>query len=357
VKARPTERLGVNFAVVRADVDLDLQASERSEGVDSSGAPFNREVIGSGNVDQDRALYDLGLDYGINDRVSVFARLRRVELEQSAASVFEDAAASDWDIETLRLEAGAELAVAQGLRVAAGWTVEQRDVSLRQQVAGEAGRDDRDTDADGYFARVWYRPSKHADVQLTVEDDSIDDPFTLASPTGSTRYRLRGRYRWDNGVTASASYLKTDRDNANSGWHADSEQMDVRLGYASQRLTLSAGVSTVDLSRTVDSLVIAGSRQALFAIDYGADADFLDAAATWRIRPDLSVGGSFRRYRNAGSFDVERDDARLFLRGVLSAGYQWGVEYRKVDFEEAILNGGREAFDADQLEISVGVRW
>jgi hypothetical protein len=321
--------------------------------VDFTGTPFSRALSGGGGLDQDRALLDVSGDYRLTGRIAVFGRLRWVELEQRGSSVLETVAQSRWNIDATRLEAGLELAAPRGLSMALGWAGERRDTDYRQ---ADARFDDAaavETSLDGVFLRLGYRPSRRLTVNLTVEDDSLDDPFTLASPTDSRRYRLRAGYRWDNGLNASAVYRYTERQNDNSGWSADQEQVDLRLGYASGALTLSAGLSRIDLSRTVDTLVIGGSRQALFAIDYDAEADFADLAVTWRLGPSLSAGGSFRWYDNGGSFAVARDDARLFVEGLVGEGYQWHLAYRTVDFSE----GGIESFDADVFEVAVGMRW
>jgi hypothetical protein len=194
------------------------------------------------------------------------------------------------------------------------------------------------------------------DLYFSAEDHGLDDPFTLASPTDSTRYRFRARYRWDGGWGLVGGYRYTDVQNDNSGWESDTKQMDLRVTYAGDRLSASAGYSNVDVSRSIVQFVTGDTlpfRRDRFDIDYGADADFLDAAVTWRLDPRWSVGGSFRVYENDGSFDVSRDDARAFVRLETGDGYLVGLEYRYVDFEEADL----EAFDADIVEISIGRRW
>jgi hypothetical protein len=59
------------------------------------------------------------------------------------------------------------------------------------------------------------------ELTASVEDDSIDDPFTLASPTSSTRYKATARWRWSNGLSLAANYRNTDVDNDVSDWLAD----------------------------------------------------------------------------------------------------------------------------------------
>ncbi|MEQ8860035.1 MAG: hypothetical protein RIC56_15430 [Pseudomonadales bacterium] len=365
LRARPSPKLDVGVSVLIGDMDLDLEAAERSQGTDFAGNPFNRNFQGDGDIDQDRLLIELSAGYRVSERVGLFGSIRVAELDQNGSSAFgsgalsgsgavsELEAVSDWKIDTSRFEAGVEFALRRGMLLAAGATVERRDVTSRQADASVEDLADVDTDSEGYFLRWSYRPSQRIDLYAALEQDSVDDPFTLASPTDSIRYRLRGRFRWDNGFTSSVGYLRAERDNDNSGWRSDTDQLDLRIGYQGERLTVSAGVSRVELSRSVDALVLGGFTPTLFAIDYGAEADFADLAVSWRVAPTLTVGASGRRYDNSGSFAVDRDDARLFLRGSLGAGYQWGLEYRRIDFAE----GGIEEFDADIVELSAGIRW
>jgi hypothetical protein len=152
------------------------------------------------------------------------------------------------------------------------------------------------------------------------------------------------------------SYRYSDYENDNSGWSSDTEQIDLRVTFANEQLSASAGYSNVDLSRSIVQNVAGDTlpfRRDRFDIDYSADADFFDAAVTWRVDERWSMGGSFRIYENSDSFSVSRDDARAFVQVDVMDGYLLGLEYRYVDFEE----GQVESFDADIVEISIGRRW
>ena len=350
---QPTRRLSLTGNAVLADVDVSLRALERAVGTDFTGAPLDERLTGRGELDQQRRLIDVGASYAASERLALFARVRAAEFEQSAALTYQPDGAADWDIDSVRLEAGAETVLGRTLRAAVGAASESRDVAARQQAEPFVDAADVDTDADGYFVRVWYRPVRRAELHLSWEDDSIDDPFTLASATSAERLRLRGRYRWGNGLSLTASYLDVDRSNDRSGWVADAERLDLRVAYAGARLSWSAGVGRTDLSRSADSLVVGGARTVPFALRYGARADTVDVSSSWRVSDGLSIGGSYRRFDNGRSFEVNRDDWRAFLRGRLDQRYRWGLEYRDVDFQE----GGIEDFRARLVEVSVGVDW
>jgi hypothetical protein len=294
------------------------------------------------------------MTYSVSERVQLTAGARRHQLDQDGVLMFGSVdGTSRWEIDTTGFELGVDVAISSALTMAAGWTGERRDSRFAQESEGALAADDVETERDGYYVHLSYRPSRNLNITLSAEDNSIDDPFTLASATDSRRYRLRARYRWDNGLSMSASHRRTDYENDNSGWKSDTEQTDVRLTYTSDRLTLSAGASLVDLQRDIDQLVTGGFRQDLFAISYSADADFWDGSARWRLTDSVDLAASYRAYDNKGSFRVDRDDARASVEVALPGNYRAQLSYRNVDYEEDQL----ESFDADIWEIALKYRW
>lgn len=356
VTARPMDRLTLGANVILGDLDADLKARERSQGIDFTGQPFSRDISGSGDIDQDRDLYDASVGYDLNAQFSLFGRYRWHKLKQSGDSEFEQDAVSRWRIETSIFETGAEWRPLRQLTVSAGWSRENRDVDYRQANEEFDDSEDEETRLDGYYVRVSYAPLDGLDLYLSAEDNNIDDPFTLASPTDSRRYRVQGRYRWADGWGLSANYRYADYENDNSNWETDSHQADLRFTYAGPRLSLSAGYTYVDVSRSIIQLVRGDTlpfRVDRFDIDYDADSDFVDGAVTWKLNQRWTLGGSFRYYDNSGSYDVKRDDARIFAEVEVMDGYLLGVDYRYIDYKEDSF----DEFDADILELSIGRRW
>lgn len=356
VNARPLDRLTLTANVIIGDLDADLKARERSQGVDFLGRPFARDISGTGGIDQDRDLYDVSVAYDVSEAISVFGRYRWHELKQSGDSQFEQDAVSRWDIDTDIFEAGGEWRPRRNVTVSAGWTRENRDVDYRQANEDFDDAEDEETQLDGYFVRVSFAPIEGLDLYFSGELNDIDDPFTLASPTDSTRFRVQGRYRWEGGWGLSANYRYADYENDNTDWETDSHQADLRVTYTGSRLTLSAGYTYVDVSRSFVQLVrgdILPFRVDRFDVDYEADSDFVDGAVTWKLNQRWTLGGSFRYYDNSGSYDVQRDDARIFAEVEVLDGYLLGLNYRYVDYEEDSF----DEFDADILELSVGRRW
>jgi hypothetical protein len=274
-------------------------------------------------------------------------------VQQGAVAFGPDVGSGAWDIATDAYEAGVEVAVTPLLSVAAGWSTEARTTSSRWTQNALDRPDRSDTDRDGYFARLAFRTDNGLTLTASVDDDSIDDAFALASPSASRRYRVGVRRQWDNGLWLSGSYRRTDVDNDTTGWAADTEQANVRLGYRRERFQLAAGYTTIDASRSIDQLVAAGTRTDLWRIAYAADSVLSDVSARWQVSPRIAVGGEFRAYDNRGSFRLVRDDRRAFLDVALGTEYALQVAYREVDY----LEDAYDAYDAALLELALLLRW
>jgi hypothetical protein len=259
--------------------------------------------------------------------------------------------ASVWDIETDGFEVGAEIAVSSTLVVAAGWSSEWRATTYGWTYNSRGVGETVDTDRTGYFTRLMLSLTNGLELNASVEDDSIDDPFTLASPTASRRYKVGVRRRWSSGVSLAGNYRQTDVDNDRSNWLADTEQADLRLIYQRPRLLLSAGYTTIDLARSVEQSVTAGARVTVFTIAYAADSTFIDASARWRLNDRFAIGGDLRSYDTGGSFALTRDDYRAFLDVHVGSTYLLQIAYRDVDYVEDAY----DAYDVGILELAFGV--
>jgi hypothetical protein len=209
------------------------------------------------------------------------------------------------------------------------------------------------TDRDGYFARLALATDAGWQLTASIEDNSIDAPYTLASATASRRYRLGARRSFSSGLSLRANYRRTDVENDESNWLADTEQADLRLGYRHARWEASAGYTRVDLTRSVDQLVTAGARQLSFVIDYATAAMLRDASARWQINPRFAVGGDLRSYDTHGSVRVTHDDGRAYGDIALGADYVLQIAYRDIDYVEDAF----DAYDARILEVAVRLNW
>jgi len=354
VLATPAERVDLEAGWRLEDLELDLQGDEQISGTSAAGAPFATARSGPGKVDRDVEIADVELGFALTERVRLVGAARRSTLEQRGdLALSANVGASAWDVSTEGYELGAELALSPIVTVAAGWSSESRSAIYGWSFDADAAGTDRDTDRTGYFARLMLHLAKGLELTASVEDDSIDDPFTLASPTSSTRYKATARWRWSNGLSLAANYRNTDVDNDVSDWLADTEQADVRLIYQRERLQVSGGYTRVDLERRVEQAVAAGTRVTVFPIDYTAESSFRDASARWQLNDRFTLGGDLRAYENRGSFSLTRDDLRVFLDMRMGDDYLLQVAYRDLDYVEDAY----DAYDAGILELAFGLSW
>jgi hypothetical protein len=330
-----------------------MRASERSQGTAFAGTPFSTALDGPANVGRDLSFGELDFGFALSGRARLIGGTRSSTLEQNGLLMFgAEQSAGAWDIDTEGYELGFELAALPNLVVAAGWSTETRDTTYSRTDSAATLVERNSTDRDGYFARLVFNTSRGLEITASVEDNSIDDPFTLASATANQRYKLSVRQRWDSGWSLTGSYRRTDVDNDTSGWATDTDQAAVRVAYRRERLQASVGYTGVDVARSIDQRVTAGTRQDLVVIAYDADTTFTDATARWTINPTLIVGGEIRQYDNRGSWLLARDDLRAFLDIALGADYTLQIAYRDLDYTEAF-----DSYDAQILELSVRLNW
>jgi hypothetical protein len=354
VLARLTDRWNLKADLFYADLEMAFDAAESSQGTDFLGDDFTRDIEGDGGADRETWQIFLSTSYDITDRVRLTASVRDQQLEQDATVAFGGSdGLSNWDIDNTGYSLGIEATVLDDWTLSGGWTGERRKTRYDAETEEFESAEDVTTKRDGFFMVVSYRPGTRWNLSFSAEDNGIDDPFTLASPTDTRRYRLRGSYRWDMGLSLTGSYSRRENENDETSWESNSEQADIRLTYDSEPISVSLGASFVEVDHSIDQLVVGGFRQDLFLIRYDAESDFLDGSVRWRATDWLDLVASFRDYQNEGSFPVERQDAKLGVLFRLPRNYGLDLSYRYVDFEEDSL----EAFDADIWQASVIFRW
>jgi hypothetical protein len=291
----------------------------------------------------------------VGNRIRVIGNARHDHLSQQGGVTYGTAVgAGNWGIDTHGWEAGFEYAVTAKILLSAGWSTEERTTNRSWLLDARSSSDsDEETNRAGYFARLLWRRTGGLELTASIEDNRIDDPFALAAPSASRRYKVGLKRRWSNGVSINGTFRKTNVENDTSGWLADTKQTDIRVAYQHERLLVSGGYSQIDLQRAIDQLVTAGTVQRLFPIDYAADSKLRDASVRWRINPRYSIGGELRAYDNAGSFKLARDDRRAFLEVGFGESYTLRVAYRTLDYVEDAYDN----YDARLLELALGRRW
>ena len=351
--ARPSARIELSFSALLQDLDLDMRRREVSEGTGFSGIPFASDISGSAEIARDSEYFDFDLTYHVSERLRIISGLRRRQLDQGGDVQFDgEADGSVWDNELTGFDAGLTLLVKSDLTLTVGGSYESRKTLLEHDGGEGIEPEDRDTERDGLFFRAAYTPSRRVRLTASVDENNIQAPFTLASPSDSRRFRLQARYAWDNGVALRASYRSTDLSNGPADWSAESTSADVGVLYVDDRLELSLGYTRLESGRKVAQLVTGGTRQELFPVAFEAESDFVNGSVRLTFEDWVAVGGRFRLFQNAGSFPRSRDDLSGFVELGFGSNYFLGLSYRLIDYVE----DGFDDYDARILEVSIGYR-
>ncbi len=367
LQGRPSKRMSISASASFQELDLETFADERGAGTDFRGQPFETETSGPGRIERDAELFNVDFSFLVTNRLALVAGVRSYSLDQDGSSSFEEFVGGQlWDLETTGFEFGVEFAVVDGLTIGGGVLQEERDseFALFEGTSGSgADLHGESTDLTGLFASVTYQPMKELTLELHLEDSSIDDPFTTASPTDRERLRLKVRYQNDSGLYATASYRGYDRENTTSGWTSNVDHLDLRFGYRLDSWDLSLGVAQIDNDRSIDQNVVTlpgfmGGQEFLFPVFFDSDAEFIDARVAWeqggRGSGGARVEALFRSYDNDGSFARERDDFRVTAEIPLPKNYLLYGSLRSVDYSE--VRGFNDSH-AEIAELGFGYRF
>ena len=367
LNGRPSKRFSIAASASRQQIDLETLADERAGGTGFNGRPFETSAQGPGRVERDADLFDVDLSFLVTPRLALVAGVRSYSLEQDGSFALDDEAGGQvWDLETTGVDLGLELAVTDDLTIGGGLVHEQRDagfVTFEEGSGSGLPLHEESTDLTGVFASVTYEPIAQLTLDLHVEDSSIDDAFTDASPTDRERIKLRVRYRNETGFYATASYRGYERENSRSGWSSSVDHLDLRIGYRVESWDFSLGGATLDndhsILQTVTTLPGFGGGQIFpYPIFFESDAEFVDARVAWQQGGSGSGGprieAVLRSFENDGSFARERDDFRLTAEIPLPKNYLLYGSFRTVDYSDVrTLND----YEADVAELGFGYRF
>jgi len=352
-RAQPVDRLDLRLATSITDLSLDLQAMETARGVDFLGQPFEVDESGNARIERDLGLYEFDAGYLLSDRWQLTAAIARRELDQNGQSQLAgESAGRDWSIETTGTELGLQFAISSELAASIGWSSESRETSILDGADTLDVLQSIETDRDGLFIALDYQPYEGIKLNATIEDNRIADPFTLASPTDTIRYRLRGRFRFGERTSLTFTHKLNKLENRNTSWRAEQRQSDLRASYRGDRLQVAGSVSIIDLTRDFEQLVTGGFRQDLFAVAYRGDTMMLDGSVHYAASDRIALGASMRDYDNDGSFPLQRRDLSAYFALILPADYRLRFTYRNVDYGDSL-----ETYEADIYEMALAMAW
>ena len=361
VVARPTDRLNLKFLAAIEDLTMDIDLSEDAMGTTWEGEPYESSANGDGRIERKSGIYDLDLDYRILDWFGVIAGARKRDLEQDGELVFDDEdGAGSWRMDILTAHLGLEFDIGTRFTVSGGLSRESREVDWGWSHAESGVAESLETDHQGYFLTLGWRPTKTFRLSARVDDSSYDNPFTSTSPSDRLSYRIAAQWSRGKGLSVSGVIRGQDVENSHSGWNLSSQSANLRIGYRLPGLSLSAGYTFIDVDRQIDQTVttlpgFGGGETLFFPIFYQADSDFIDARIVWAAATRLKVGGQARWYDNSGSFAVTTRDLSAFLEFGFGRGFVVHLGYRDVDYNETEQDW--DDYRAKIVEASIGYRW
>jgi hypothetical protein len=243
--------------------------------------------------------------------------------------------------------------------VTGGLRHESREVDIAQTLEGELESESpEDTKLTGIFGNFSWRISEALRLTTDYQLGSVDDPFTLASPTDHHRFRARARYVMNSGFSLTGSYLLHRFENDNSEWTADQDQVNLHVGYRRENFDCALGYGLMLVKREVDQEIttvgFGGGDVFEFPILYEGETHLVTGRARLDINDQWAVGGNVNFYDNTESEPVTQLNLRSFVEVAFANNYLLNVSYRYVDFEE---EDGLNDYSANIGEFSVGYRW
>lgn len=358
LNTKPHRDLALTFSLLIDELELDSLPSEEGSGTAFNGAPLEIEADGRSGVERDVALLQAEATWWLGPRVALTLDLAHRELDQDGSLFFDgDLSETAWQIETTGAELAVEFQASEDVTLSAGLLSESRDVDHLAEI-GDAS-ETVSTDQLGFRAAASWTPRSDLRLQVSVESSTIDDPYTLASPTDRERLRVEARWNRPTGWFLGAQYQRQDIENTNSLWQSDYDWFDVRAGYRSEVVRFTVGASILDTERSVDQQVMTsgfgGGAVFLFPVFFTSELDFLHASADWAAHPRLRLGSSVRLYENAGDFATKRDDLSVWAETTFSESYLLRLGLRSIDYEEPRF--GLNDYDAELVELAFGYRF
>lgn len=358
VNARPYSGLLVTGSAMLSNQDLDLSSSEQAAGIDYLNRFFTFSSSGEGAFERNFQLFDLDATWLLFDRLAVIGAVRYHDFEQTGSLTLDGAGTdSERGYNTLGIEGGLQFQATAALAVTAGYRNEQREL-----VGWETTTFEQETRRNGVFGNLNWSPSKAFKLTADYQYGNYDDPYTLISPTGFTRFRATTRINTQ-GFSLNASFLRnaTRSEVYEDIWESIKNQVNLRAGYQTDTLRLFAGYALIDVQHEGDRLVgyppswSGPAGTFLWEIFYEGKSHLMDAALAFDLSPDWHLAAYASRYTNAGFWEISRTMLKAHLEYVFAGGYVARVGYRFVDFEESL--SGFNDYSANILEFAFGYRW
>jgi len=330
INARPTKRIQAAVSYAFSDLDMNLNYYEKGLGTNYNNTPLDYLTRGKGQINRKFNLADVDLSYRIHDKVYLIGGFKYDNLEQDGELSINGGAPlkTSLDIKTLIYEAGTQVLPYKTLSISGGLRFESREASLGEK---------EETERTSFFFNTNYNPSNKLNVMGEYERGTYKDPYTLISPTDSSRIKIRGKFKPLAGFDIILTYLRRDLKNEDSGGKFDSNTYSLDLAYSlKSKLYLSAGYSRLDIRSSISNVVTYFLQP--WNIRYESANNIFRGSVKYLLNKNLSAGAMADYYQNSGTWELDWATLSSWIKYSLASGYSLSLSYRWSKYNEKKYN-------------------
>jgi opacity protein-like surface antigen len=350
IVAKPSKWLIFRGAMTLESLEMNMDYNEIAQGVSYNGSPVDETLTGEGTINRDIALYNFDISLLLSDKLAIIGAFRYHDFEQDGnVTVDGDETMRDWKFTTTGFDGGLEYALASNITLAAGIRNESREV--------EHGEDPelQKTTQTGFYGNFTWKPSKGISINGDYQMGSYDDPFALTSPTDLSKFRISVRAKLSKNFFANAIYMMKTLENDVWEWSLDHSQINVGLGYHSDKFYGSLNYRMLSIEQNVTRTLVFYGSPKVWEVLYEGNTSIISGYLHWKISKNLGLGGFINYLDNQDTWAISRIDFKGFIEYKFCGGYLVKAGYRYVDYQEK--EEGFNDYTANIAEFSVGYRW
>jgi hypothetical protein len=351
--ARPFNNMLISGAARLSSLDMDLDYSESAAGVNYLNRSFSYSHSGKGEFERKLGLYDLEITFLLANKLAFIAAIRKNTLEQHGTFMGES---SDFSFDTLGVEGGLQYQFSPKFGLTMGYRFEERELENLETVYYE-----EETTRKGFFGTLNLQPNRTINLTADYQHGSFDEPYTLISASSFNRLRFTAKIKMNQlGLSGSYLWKKTENDVYDEGWESTDNRLNLRAGYYSEKVKLSAGYSWIVIEHSATRDIAyppgwLGPGSFPWTIDYEGKSNLFNASLAFNPSEQWTIGAYGNIYDNTGFWEISRTTLKGYVEYKFESGFVTQLGYRYVDFKEENID--ENDYTANILELSFGYRW
>ena len=356
INARPTNRLKATLAYSYANQDMSLSYGEKAKGSGPSPGylPVAYETAGNADLSRKLSLFNFDLSFKVHEKVYLIGGFRYNKLSQTGDLTVEaERFATAADIKNSIYEAGVQILPHRNLSISGGIRFEDREAKLK---TGDEAAEPRETKRTTFFINANYDFSKKVSLLGEYERGSYKEPFTIMSPTGLDRFKIRGKVKATPELSFVFTMLKREMKNSDSGGTFKSDTYSVDAVYTvKEKFTISGGYARLNVNTSINNPVAFASVIMPWDIKYKSGNNVFQGSLSYKVNPKFSIGAMSYYYKNAGTWALDWTTLKGWVRYTLNGGYSLVLSYQRNNYNEATYNF--DDYSSDILTLGFGYRF